>query len=79
MSAREVDVDADIERSHKPMFTFTTSSQKPTFKVRCQHCCWRAQGELRRVGGDWVNPVFPQADEHICPLGTAAERRTEQP
>ena len=40
------------------MFTFTTSSEKPTRRARCRNCDWSAQGN----GPD----VFAEADEHDC-------------
>lgn len=28
----------------EPMFTFTTSTSRPTKHVRCNHCGWEAKG-----------------------------------
>jgi hypothetical protein len=45
------------------MFTFTTTSSKPTKKVRCHNCDWTAKGNDERT--------FKKADAHVCEVDRA--------
>jgi len=41
------------------MFRFTASTAKPTARVECLSCGWKATGSDTRK-------VYPKADRHVC-------------
>jgi hypothetical protein len=49
-----------LERDHeRPMFRFSTGTTKPSARVTCLWCGWKATGNDPRI-------VYPKADEHVC-------------
>lgn len=51
------------DRRDGMLFRFTTSSARPTARVRCLSCDWEATGQD-------VRATFGQADTHVCPRET---------